>query len=59
MTGFMSLRFVTTATTTVGRDSRTERKAGREGEMPGGGCEGPHLFTVCLITLRLSLYSDS
>ena len=45
--------------TTVGRDSRTEREAGREGEMPGGNCKGPHQFTVCLITLQLLLYSDT
>ena len=62
MIGFMSLRLVTMqqrSRTTVGRDSRTEREAGREGEMPGGNCKGPHQYTVCLITLQLLLYSDT
>ena len=58
--GFMSLRLVTTQQrsrrTTAGRDSRTQRKVGRGGEMPGEDCKGPHQFTVCLITLQLLLY---
>ena len=60
MIGFMSLRLVTmqqrSRRTTAGRDSRTERKVGRVGEMPGEDCKGPHQFTVCLITLQLLLY---
>ena len=63
MIGFMSLRLVTTQQrsrrTTAGRDSRTQRKVGRGGEMPREDCKGPHQFTVCLITLQLLLYSDT
>ena len=58
----MSLRLVTMqqpSRTTVGRDLRTEREAGRGGEMPGEDCKGPHQFTVCLITLQLLLYSGT
>ena len=46
-------------TTTVGRDSRTQRKAGREGEMPRGDSKGPGHFTVCLMVLQLLFYSDT
>lgn len=62
MTGLMSLRLAQqqqqSRRTTMGRDSRTQRKSGREGEMAGGDCEGPRQFTVCSIALQLSLYSD-
>jgi hypothetical protein len=45
--------------TTTGRDSRTQGKAGREGEMPGGDSKGPRQFMVCLTILQLLLYSDT
>ena len=44
-------------TTTTGRDSRTQRKAGREGEMPRGDSKGHGHFTVCLMVLQLLFYS--
>ena len=45
-------------TTTMGRDSRTQGKPGREGEMPRGDRKGPGHFTVCLTILPLLFYSD-
>ena len=45
--------------TTTGRDSRTEGKAGREGEMPGGDTKGPRHFTVCLTILQLLFYLNT
>jgi hypothetical protein len=42
--------------TTTGRDSRTQGKAGREGEMPWGDSKLPHHFTVCLTVLQLLFY---
>ena len=45
--------------TTTGRDSRTEGKAGREGEMSGRESKGPRHFMVCLPFLQLLFYSDT
>jgi len=45
--------------TTTGRDSRTQGKAGREGEMSGGDSKGPRQFTVCLTAVLLLFYSDT
>jgi len=46
-------------TTTTGRDSRTQAKAGREGEMPRGDSKGPGHFTVFLTVLQVLFYSDT
>jgi len=43
--------------TSMGRESRTQGKAGR-GEMPRGDGKGPGHFTVCLTVLHLLFYSD-
>jgi len=43
----------------MGRDSRTQRKAGREGEMPRGDSKAPGHFTGCLMVLQLLFYSDT
>ena len=46
-------------TTTTGRESRTQGKAGREGQMSRGYSKGPGHFTVCLTILQLLFYSDT
>ena len=45
--------------TTMGRDSRTQKKTGREGEMPRRDSKGRGHFTVCLMVLQLLFYSDT
>ena len=41
---------------TTGGDSRTQGKAGRDGEMFAGDSKGPRQFTVCLTLRRLMSY---
>lgn len=44
---------------TTGGDSRTQGKAGRDGEMSAGDSKGPRQFTVCLKVLQLLFYTDT